>query len=115
MREGLDRIAADGSQKLPVRVLPVLRAERAAGRLPPGATRVLAAWICHLRGLGAPVNDARADEVMPLADGQVNAAVRRVLGRLDAELADDADLISVVADQTQQLSRLGAGGRVTPS
>ena len=115
MRDRLDRIAADGSQKLPVRVLPVLRAERAAGRLPPGATRVLAAWICHLRGLGAPVNDARADEVLPLAGGQVNAAVHRVLGWLDAELADDADLIALVADQTQQLSRLGAGGRVTPS
>ena len=35
----LAQIAADGSQKLPVRVLPVLRAERAAGRLPEAATR----------------------------------------------------------------------------
>jgi fructuronate reductase len=106
MRDRLDRIAADGSQKLPVRVLPVLRAERAAGRLPPGATRVLAAWICHLRGLGAPVNDARADEVLPLADGQVSAAVRRVLGWLDAELADDRDLVALVADLTEQLSNM---------
>ena len=32
MGDRLDRIAADGSQKLPVRVLPVLRAERQAGR-----------------------------------------------------------------------------------
>ena len=55
MRDRLDRIAADGSQKLPIRILPVLRAERAAGRLPEAATRVLAAWICHLRGMGAPV------------------------------------------------------------
>src|SRR3954462_5716295 len=43
MRDRLDRIAADGSQKLPIRILPVLRAERAAGRMPFGATRVLAA------------------------------------------------------------------------
>ena len=69
MHDRLDRIAADGSQKLPIRILPVLRAERAAGRVPAGATRVLAAWICHLRGLGAPVSDVRADEVVPLAAG----------------------------------------------
>ncbi len=70
MHDRLERIAADGSQKLPIRILPVLRAELAAGRLPAGATRVLAAWICHLRGLGAPVNDARADEIVPLAAGR---------------------------------------------
>lgn len=105
MRDRLDRIAADGSQKLPVRVLPVLRAERAAGRLPPGASRVLAAWICHLRGLGAPVNDARADELLPLADGDLSLAVRRVLGWLSAELADDRDLVALVTDQSEQLNR----------
>ena len=32
-------------------VLPVLRAERAAGRMPAGAVRILAAWIDHLRGI----------------------------------------------------------------
>ena len=36
MHDRLDRIAADGSQKLPIRILPVLRAERAGG---PGARR----------------------------------------------------------------------------
>ena len=65
----LDQIAADGSQKLPIRILPVLRAERAAGRMPEGAARALAAWVCHLRGLGAPVDDAHADAVVPLAQG----------------------------------------------
>jgi len=55
IRHTLAQIASDGSQKVPIRVLPVLRAERAAGRMPPGAVRVLAAWIGHLRGAGAPV------------------------------------------------------------
>jgi fructuronate reductase len=94
-----------------VRVLPVLRAERAAGRLPPGASRVLAAWICHLRGLGAPVNDARADELLPLAAGAADLAVRRVLGWLDAELADDRDLVAQVAGQSEQLSRMRVSAR----
>jgi fructuronate reductase len=111
MRDRLDRIAADGSQKLPVRVLPVLRAERAAGRLPPGASLVLAAWICHLRGLGAPVSDARADELLPLAGGPLKLAVRGVLGWLDGELADDRDLVAQVAEQSEQLSRLRTGAK----
>jgi fructuronate reductase len=100
----LDRIAADGSQKLPIRILPVLRAERAAGRLPAAATRVLAAWVCHLRGLGAPVSDARADEVVPLAAGPIVAAVPRVLGWLDQELGADADVVAVVIDQSERLA-----------
>ena len=34
-----------------------------------GAVRVLAAWLCTLRGLGAPVDDARPEEMVPLARG----------------------------------------------
>jgi fructuronate reductase len=46
---------------------------------PPPSTRVLAAWVCHLRGLGAPIRDTRAAEVVPLAAGPLGAAVPRVL------------------------------------
>jgi fructuronate reductase len=104
MHDRLDRIAADGSQKLPIRILPVLRAERSAGRVPLGATRVLAAWVCHLRGLGAPVSDARADEVLPLAKGPLREAVPRVLGRLDPQLGADTDVVAAVVDQGEQFS-----------
>ena len=45
IRHLLAQIAADGSQKLPIRVVPVLRAERDAGRMPEGAAYLLAAWI----------------------------------------------------------------------
>jgi len=108
MRDRLDRIAADGSQKLPIRILPVLRAERAAGRMPEGATRVLAAWVCHLRGLGAPVVDARADEVVPLADGPLPVAVRRLLTTLDPEVGADAAVVAGVVDQSEQLAEQAA-------
>lgn len=101
----LDRIAADGSQKLPVRVLPVVRAERQAGRLPAAAARTLAAWLCHLRGHGAAVNDARADEVLPLARGPLSDAAPRVLGWLDPELADDRDLVAAVIDHGKAFSQ----------
>lgn len=92
----LAQIATDGSQKLPVRLLPVLRAERAAGRLPEVAVTVLAAWVLHLRGSGVPVRDVRADELRPLADRPIADAVPAVLAALSPELADDAELVAAV-------------------
>jgi len=111
INDQLARIAADGSQKLPVRVLPVLRAERAAGRLPAAATLALAAWACHLRGLGAPVSDVKAAEVVPIAAGPLAAAVPRLLRWLDPVLGDDGDLTGLIAQQCDQLAR-GAGSHL---
>jgi fructuronate reductase len=108
INDQLARIAADGSQKLPVRILPVLRAERAAGRLPPAATLILAAWVCHLRGFGAPVNDVRAGEIVPLAAGPLATAVPCLLRYLDPDVGEDRQLAELVTDQCEQLVR-GAG------
>ena len=105
MRHRLAQIAADGSQKLPVRILPVLRVERAAGRIPPAAVRVLAAWVCHLRGAGAPVDDARSADVVPLAEGALPEAVRRVLDALDPALGADDDLRVAIVASAQELER----------
>jgi fructuronate reductase len=91
IRHTLAQIAADGSQKLPIRVLPVLRDERAAGRLPVGAVRILAAWIDHLRGFGAPVKDAGAVPYRERA-----GSVRDVIALLAPDLADDSDLVAAV-------------------
>jgi len=112
MNDRLDRIAADGSQKLPIRILPVLRAERAASRLPVAATRVIAAWICYLRG-GATVSDACADEVVPLAAGPLADAVARVLAWLDPALGGDAEVVATIAEQCGELSRMEQIGRRT--
>ena len=70
------QIAADGSQKVPIRILPTVRADLARGRVPTGAARVLAAWVCHLRGQGAPVADVAAEEFTALAAGDLDDAVR---------------------------------------
>ena len=66
IRHLLAQIAADGSQKIPIRAVPVIQAELAVGRVNRGALRLVAAWIAHLRGAGAPVTDAHADQVVPL-------------------------------------------------
>ncbi|MGV0836344.1 mannitol dehydrogenase family protein [Mycolicibacterium thermoresistibile] len=101
----LDQIAADGSQKLPVRILPVLRLERAAGRMPAAAVLVLAAWVCHLRGVGAAVTDARAEDFVARAVGPLSDAVRRVLDGLDPALDADADLVSAITAEAERLQR----------
>ena len=99
----LAQIASDGSQKMPIRVLPIVRAERARGRLPIGALRVLAAWINHLRGSGAPVKDGNAELLVPLAQGPLDEAVPRVLAYLDADLAGDSAVLSAIADLCRRL------------
>jgi fructuronate reductase len=105
IRHLLAQIAADGSQKLPVRVLPVVRAERAAGRPAAAGARALGAWVAHLRGHGVPVTDPRADELRALATGPLADAVPRVLAALDPTLPDDQELVAVIISHTEELSR----------
>ncbi|MGW5237360.1 mannitol dehydrogenase family protein [Monashia sp. NPDC004114] len=104
IRHRLAQIAADGSQKVRIRAVPVIRAELAAGRSASGGTRLVAAWVAHLRGHGAPVTDALADEVRGLAGGSVAEAVAAVLGwlRLDPSLA------TLVAGQVEDIERRAA-------
>jgi fructuronate reductase len=92
IRHTLAQIAADGSQKVPIRVLPVLRGERAAGRMPAGAVRIVAAWIDHLRGIGAPVDDAGAGPYRERA-----GSARDVLALLAPDLAGDTELIDTIS------------------
>ncbi|KAB7744253.1 mannitol dehydrogenase family protein [Nostocoides sp. F2B08] len=99
----LAQIAADGSQKLPIRIVPALLADRAAGAMPTGAVRAVAAWVLHLRGLGAPVNDAYAAEVVPLAEGPLDEAVARILRRLGV---DDPAVATAVVDEAEALAEL---------
>jgi fructuronate reductase len=106
IRHLLAQIAADGSQKIPIRAVPVLEADLGDLRVDPGATRLVAAWIVHLRGHGAPVTDARIDEVVQLASGAQDTAVRATL----AWLGVDSDKIRTsVERQVQELM-----GRAVP-
>jgi len=76
----LSQIAADGSQKIPIRFVPTLTAELEKGIVNPGATRPIAAWILHLRGYGpVGVNDFRADEVKALVVDDEAETVTNVL------------------------------------
>lgn len=110
IRHALAQIAADGSQKLRVRAVPVLRAELAAGRVPRGAARLVAAWVAHLHGVGAPVVDARSAEVGALVGADVSSTAAAVLGYLDPDLRRP-DLVAVVALLAEEIVEQVPAGR----
>ena len=96
----LARIAADGSTKLVVRTLPTIRAERSAGRLPIGCATTISAWMLHLRGLGAPINDPGAAAAEQAANsGELREAVPAVLDVLEPGLGGDRDFVDAVIGQ----------------
>ncbi|QDG74909.1 mannitol dehydrogenase family protein [Labrenzia sp. PHM005] len=68
------QIAADGSQKLPQRILAPVRSHLDAGRPWPLAALAIAGWMHYCRGVSEagtklPVNDPHADRVAELASG----------------------------------------------
>jgi fructuronate reductase len=105
VRDQLSRIAADGSVKLPVRIVPPLVAERADGRMPVGCATAIAAWILHLRGHGAPMKDPGADRARTAAEADDEpTAVSGVLETLYSGLGDDNALVRVIIEQMETLT-----------
>ncbi|WP_152365107.1 mannitol dehydrogenase family protein [Microlunatus speluncae] len=108
----LAQIAADGSQKFPVRFGDVYRHRRSAG-LDHGAALPLAvaAWICHLQT--DLVKDAGAVELITALAGAAGDAdrVRLALAVLGPEAADDNHL---ARDTEARLTELHTTGE-TPS
>jgi fructuronate reductase len=95
IRHQLDQVAADGSQKLRMRAVPVLRRERAAGRRGTAALRMIACWIACLRSERAG-SSGLAD---PLAATLL--AARRatdLLAVLAPDLAADAEVVADLGD-----------------
>jgi fructuronate reductase len=77
----LIRIAADGSTKLRLRIVPTLLAERAAGRSGTASMAVLASWVAlHQRGVELP------DAAVPRIEDRSTAGLLRLV---DPRLADD--------------------------
>ena len=100
VRHQLAQIAPDGSIKLRVRTLPTVRAERAAGRVPIGCASTIAAWVLHLRGLGAPIKDPGAGPAQKAANSAVlQEAVPAVLDVVEPGLGGDRDFVDAVIRQ----------------
>lgn len=106
MKDQLARIAADGTQKLPIRIVPHLKAFAAAGKVATGATRPVAGWVLHLRGVGAPINDAAASALVnEVRSGDLDSAVHAVLRFLQI---DDEQIAATVLSQAQEMEAMRA-------
>lgn len=99
----LAQIANDGTQKLPIRIVPTIQHFAKEGKVALGATRAVAAWTLHLRGIGAPIGDAGADELKPLVAGSLEDSVKNVLKWLKIS---DAEVVKAVLAQAQELISL---------
>lgn len=100
----LAQIAHDGSLKLPERILPIIRAERRAARMPVVGAQVIGAWVLHARGRGTTLVDPRADELRRIAGGALDDACRNLLALLDTELGQDQDLVARVQREARSLA-----------
>ncbi|HET8931558.1 MAG TPA: mannitol dehydrogenase family protein [Acidimicrobiales bacterium] len=101
MHHALAQIAIDGATKLPVRVIPVARAELAAGRSADAAAMILGAWVTYVRREGANLVDARRDEVLAAAVGPLRDATHRLITLLAPDLADHDDFVGVAFDASE--------------
>ena len=92
----LAQIAKDGSTKLRMRAVPVLQAERAAGRSGAAAALMVAAWMDY--SAAAEVQDPLADDIA--AANRLSGAERtRALLRLvDPALAVDGGVVDLIED-----------------
>jgi fructuronate reductase len=99
----LNQIADDGSLKLAIRVLPVLRAEREVGRLPIGGLRIVAAWLCYLRRAVGPIHDPCAQLLAGIVSRSLDVAAREITNFLDEALGEDDDAVDAVSALAAQL------------
>lgn len=88
----LAQIAMDGSAKLRVRAVPVLSAERKAGRSGGAAARVIAAWMDYLAASGGSFEDPERQAILPLLDQPAREQTRALLAVLDPGLAADPEV-----------------------
>lgn len=95
----LAQIAMDGSSKLRMRAVPVLKAELAAGHSGTGAARMIAAWVAFLRRAhqsGATIADSAATELVAALKLDSGADLVALMAILDAQLAGDAAAVAAV-------------------
>jgi fructuronate reductase len=96
----LAQIAMDGSTKLRLRAVPVLRAERGAGRTGAAAARMIAAWTDYTRldfpGAGEKLADPLDAEVQAANTLPGTRRIATLLGLLDPGLGEDAAVVSLI-------------------
>jgi fructuronate reductase len=95
----LEQIGADGTTKLRMRAVPVLLAERSAGRTGEGAARVIATWatfLLHQQENGARPADAEADHLLSILKLSGKDLTKALVTTLSADLGADTAVVNLV-------------------
>ncbi|MCZ2402444.1 mannitol dehydrogenase family protein [Paenarthrobacter sp. Z7-10] len=103
----LAQIGMDGSSKLRMRAIPVLKAELAAGRSGTGAARMIGSWLAYLRArhaTGGQIQDAAAGQLVQALNLPAGRDARALLGLLDPELAADQRVLDLVESMAVGIS-----------
>ncbi len=116
VRDTLDRLRAEASDRIPAFLLPVVREQLAAGRSIAHCALVVAAWARTLEGVddaGRPlaVVDRRLEAVQEAAASRDTGRFLRRTG-VFGELADDPHVVAEVDRQRAALRAHGALGAV---
>ncbi len=99
IRHHLAQIGIDGATKLRLRVAPIARAERAAGRDAHGAARAIAAWVAVIR------SDRYGADSAAAAIASCEGDPRRLLALLDADLAADSSFLATITAELSALQK----------
>lgn len=91
----LAQIAMDGSTKLRMRAVPVLRAERAAGRPGAAAALMIAAWMDY-SAASAALQDPLAEEAAAANRLAGAERTRALLALVDPALAGDRSVVDLI-------------------
>jgi fructuronate reductase len=105
----LAQIALDGSTKLRMRAVPVLQAERAAGRSGAAAALMIAAWMDCSSALPG-FQDPLGDEVAAANSLAGAERVRALLAVVDPALAADDAVVELVQGQCGRFAGHPASG-----
>ncbi|GAB4098050.1 mannitol dehydrogenase family protein [Sinomonas halotolerans] len=95
----LAQIAADGTTKLRMRAVPVLAAERAAGRAGVAAARMIAAWMDFVSvaaGSGRAFQDPLREKVLAAVELEGRERTRALLALVSPELAGEESVVERV-------------------
>ncbi|GAA1993375.1 mannitol dehydrogenase family protein [Microbacterium pumilum] len=101
----LRQIGQDGTTKLRVRIAPLLKAERAAGRDGAASVRAIGAWVAAARRGELPA-DRVGDSLAAAASESGERGVVALLRLVDDELADDPSIVAAVAGAAAAFERV---------
>jgi fructuronate reductase len=119
IRHLLMQIASDGSEKLPVRIVPAALKALEGGTVAVPAARVIASWMLFLQRFADELADVNKDEVVALAQACGSGetidvdAVKRMVAYVSGELAASAPFVDEVVQQMREVAKAAAAHRRT--